>query len=122
MMHLHVGYWRPLMTCLRLLRRLIDKLLNYTCNYLFGSRIYCDEEDEASFKCIYLCGKTSWYSNCIMPHRIKGPNRNRNRNRNLKTSKALLKSQAHQGTSLYTSAKISYSTVTHGILIYPACA
>src|SRR6218665_986413 len=31
-------------------------------------------------------------------------NRNRNRNRNLKTSKALLKSQAHQGTSLFTSA------------------
>src|SRR6218665_2253064 len=30
--------------------------------------------------------------------------RNRNRNRNLKTSKALLKSQAHQGTSLFTSA------------------
>ena len=29
---------------------------------------------------------------------------NRNRNRNLKTSKALLKSQAHQGTSLFTSA------------------
>src|SRR6218665_3159594 len=27
-----------------------------------------------------------------------------NRNRNLKTSKALLKSQAHQGTSLFTSA------------------
>jgi len=31
-------------------------------------------------------------------------NRNRNRNRNLKMSKALLKSQAHQGTSLFTSA------------------
>src|SRR6218665_2497876 len=30
--------------------------------------------------------------------------RNRNRNRNLKTPKALLKSQAHQGTSLFTSA------------------
>src|SRR6218665_2868607 len=29
---------------------------------------------------------------------------NRNRNRNLKISKALLKSQAHQGTSLFTSA------------------
>src|SRR6218665_4167979 len=29
---------------------------------------------------------------------------NRNRNRNLRTSKALLKSQAHQGTSLFTSA------------------
>jgi len=27
-----------------------------------------------------------------------------NRNRNLKISKALLKSQAHQGTSLFTSA------------------
>ena len=27
-----------------------------------------------------------------------------NRNRNLKTSKALLRSQAHQGTSLFTSA------------------
>src|SRR6218665_682557 len=27
-----------------------------------------------------------------------------NRNRNLRTSKALLKSQAHQGTSLFTSA------------------
>src|SRR6218665_2661406 len=29
---------------------------------------------------------------------------NRNRNHNLKTSKALLKSQARQGTSLFTSA------------------
>jgi len=28
----------------------------------------------------------------------------RNRNHNLKISKALLKSQAHQGTSLFTSA------------------
>src|SRR6218665_2389134 len=28
---------------------------------------------------------------------------NRNRNRNLKTSKALLKSQAHQGISLFTN-------------------
>ena len=31
-------------------------------------------------------------------------NRNCNHSRNLKTSKALLKSQAHQGTSLFTSA------------------
>src|SRR6218665_1118098 len=30
--------------------------------------------------------------------------RNRNRNRNLKTSKALFRSQEHQGTSLFTSA------------------
>src|SRR6218665_1204853 len=31
-------------------------------------------------------------------------NATKHRNRNLKTSKALLKSQAHQGTSLFTSA------------------
>src|SRR6218665_278434 len=40
----------------------------------------------------------------IWPHTMSRRNRNRNRNRNLKTSKALLKSQAHQGTSLFTSA------------------
>src|SRR6218665_6929 len=39
------------------------------------------------------------YANCLLIS-----NSNRNRNRNLKTSKALLKSQAHQGTSLFTSA------------------
>jgi len=34
----------------------------------------------------------------------KWPTYDTGRNRNLKTSKALLKSQAHQGTSLFTSA------------------
>src|SRR6218665_841417 len=40
--------------------------------------------------------------------------RNRNRNRNLKTSKALLKSQAHQGTSLFTSAATNQRGVSKG--------
>src|SRR6218665_496619 len=35
----------------------------------------------------------------------------RNRNRNLKTSKALLKSQAHQGTNLFTSAATNQSGI-----------
>src|SRR6218665_109362 len=39
---------------------------------------------------------------------------NRNRNRNLKTSKALLKSQAHQGTSLFTSAATNQRGVSKG--------
>src|SRR6218665_1763964 len=34
------------------------------------------------------------------------------RNRNLKTSKALLKSQAHQGTSLFTSAETNQRGVS----------
>ena len=38
----------------------------------------------------------------------------RNRNRNLKTSKALLKSQAHQGTSLFTSAATNQRGVSKG--------
>src|SRR6218665_2004247 len=38
----------------------------------------------------------------------------RNRNRNLKTSKALLKSQAHQGTSLFTSAATNQRGVPKG--------
>ena len=37
-----------------------------------------------------------------------------NRNRNLKTSKALLKSQAHQGTSLFTSAATNQRGVSKG--------
>src|SRR6218665_1655779 len=41
-------------------------------------------------------------------------NCNRNRNRNLKTSKALLKSQAHQGTSLFTSAATNQRGVSKG--------
>src|SRR6218665_1209640 len=41
-------------------------------------------------------------------------NRNRNRNRNLRTSKALLKSQAHQGTSLFTSAATNQRGVSKG--------
>src|SRR6218665_3353829 len=42
-------------------------------------------------------------------------NRNRrNRNRNLETSKALLKSQAHQGTSLFTSAATNQRGVSKG--------
>jgi len=41
-------------------------------------------------------------------------NRNRNRNRKLKTSKALLKSQAHQGTSLFTSAATNQRGVSKG--------
>src|SRR6218665_887203 len=36
------------------------------------------------------------------------------RNRNLKTSKALLKSQAHQGTSLFTSAATNQRGVSRG--------
>src|SRR6218665_1952676 len=36
---------------------------------------------------------------------------NRNRNRNLKISKALLKSQAHQGNSLFTSAATNQRVV-----------
>src|SRR6218665_428430 len=40
--------------------------------------------------------------------------RNRNRTRNLKTSKALLKSQAHQGTSLFTSAATNQRGVSKG--------
>ena len=40
--------------------------------------------------------------------------RNRNRNRNLKTSKALLKSQAQQGTSLFTSAATNQRGVSKG--------
>src|SRR6218665_832819 len=36
------------------------------------------------------------------------------RNRNLKTSKALLKSQAHQGTSLFTSAATNQREVSKG--------
>src|SRR6218665_149301 len=40
--------------------------------------------------------------------------RNRNRNRNLETSKALLKSQAHQGTSLFTSAATNQRGVFKG--------
>ena len=39
---------------------------------------------------------------------------NRNRNRNLKTSKALLNSQAHQGTSLFTSAATNQRGVSKG--------
>src|SRR6218665_2870901 len=39
---------------------------------------------------------------------------NRNRNRNLKTSKALLKSKAHQGTSLFTSAATNQRGVSKG--------
>src|SRR6218665_3668990 len=39
---------------------------------------------------------------------------NRNRNRNLKTSKALLESQAHQGNSLFTSAATNQRVVTKG--------
>src|SRR6218665_2174916 len=41
-------------------------------------------------------------------------NRNRNRNHNLKTSKVLLKSQAHQGTSLFTSAVTNQRGVSKG--------
>src|SRR6218665_1787109 len=41
---------------------------------------------------------------CILYSAVSSQLRNRNRNRNLKLSKALLKSQAHQGTSLFTSA------------------
>src|SRR6218665_2370463 len=37
-----------------------------------------------------------------------------NRNRNLRTSKALLKSQAHQGTSLFTSAATNQRGVSKG--------
>src|SRR6218665_1236032 len=40
--------------------------------------------------------------------------RNRNRNRNLRTSKALLKSQAQQGTSLFTSAATNQRGVSKG--------
>ena len=40
-----------------------------------------------------------------MPYHAMGNEiRHRSRNRNLKISKALLKSQAHQGTSLFTTA------------------
>src|SRR6218665_4021854 len=38
----------------------------------------------------------------------------RNRNRNLKTSKAILKSQAHQGTSLFRSAATNQSGFPKG--------
>src|SRR6218665_334184 len=41
-------------------------------------------------------------------------NRNRNRNRKLKTSKAQIKSQAHQGTSLLTSAATNQRGVSKG--------
>src|SRR6218665_2444973 len=40
--------------------------------------------------------------------------RNRNRNRNLKISKALFKSKAHQGTSLFTSAATNQREVCKG--------
>src|SRR6218665_2841109 len=40
--------------------------------------------------------------------------RNRNRNRNLKISKVLLKSKAHQGTSLFTSAATNQKGFSKG--------
>src|SRR6218665_3700880 len=46
-------------------------------------------------------------------HDVNSVDRNR-RNRNLKTSKALLKSQAHQGTSLFTSAATNQRGVSKG--------
>src|SRR6218665_1275737 len=58
-----------------------------------------DPTDPASYRPI---SNLSFISKLV--ERVIHKQLSRNRNRNLKTSKALLKSQAHQGTSLFTSA------------------
>src|SRR6218665_2302053 len=76
-----------------LLTRWHHSLFFFRCELKFHSR---SSPGTAHCQSIPICSVLSTEP-CIS-------NRNRNRNRNLKTSKALLKSQAHQGTSLFTSA------------------
>ena len=59
-------------------------------------------------------GRISGQNLCLMNALTLNRNRNRNRNRKLKTSKALLKSQAHQGTSLFTSAATNQRGIFKG--------
>src|SRR6218665_924478 len=68
-------------------------------SYTIKRRVYV-------FVCLFVC--------LFFMYDNKLTKRNRNRNRKLKTSKALLKSQAHQGTSLFTSAATNQRGVSKG--------
>src|SRR6218665_1071749 len=76
----------------------------FALNYLSASRYFRE------CPCLVYNVCLDFFFHCTFPFFCI----NRNHNRNLKTSKALLKSQAPQGTSLFTSAATNQRGVSKG--------